>query len=98
LTSLPNPVGSDVEETKAVTNMKKVAAVVAIAGGIAATGAGVATASAESQGAAVESPGVVSGNQIAADLHVPVNVCGNTVDILIAVLNPTFGNTCVNAG
>lgn len=81
-----------------MTNMKKIAAVAAMAGGIAAMGAGVATASAESEGAAVESPGVASGNQIAGDLHVPVNICGNTVDILIAVLNPTFGNTCVNAG
>ncbi|MYV79646.1 DUF320 domain-containing protein, partial [Streptomyces sp. SID1046] len=26
----------------------------------------------------------------------PVNVCGNTVNI-IALLNPAFGNTCVNA-
>ncbi|MEU0934307.1 chaplin [Embleya sp. NPDC005971] len=78
--------------------MKKVAAVAAIAGGIAAMGAGVANASADSQGAAVGSPGVVSGNQIAVPVHIPVNICGNTVDILIGVLNPTFGNTCINAG
>ncbi|CAM5456438.1 Small membrane protein OS=Streptomyces fumanus OX=67302 GN=GCM10018772_46150 PE=4 SV=1 [Streptomyces fumanus] len=28
-------------------------------------------------------------------MHVPVNICGNTVDV-IGVLNPTFGNTCIN--
>jgi hypothetical protein len=78
--------------------MKKVAAVAAVAGGIAAMGAGVANASANSEGAAVESPGVVSGNQIAGQVHVPVNLCGNTANALIAVLNPTFGNTCANVG
>jgi hypothetical protein len=29
-------------------------------------------------------------------VHVPINVCGNTVNV-IALLNPAFGNTCVNA-
>ncbi|MYW43832.1 DUF320 domain-containing protein [Streptomyces sp. SID161] len=28
-------------------------------------------------------------------MHVPINLCGNTVDI-IGLLNPAFGNTCVN--
>lgn len=81
-----------------MTNMKKIAAVAAMAGGIAAMGAGIANASADADGAAVNSPGVVSGNNAEVPVHVPVNVCGNTVDILIAVLNPTFGNVCVNAG
>ena len=35
------------------------------------------------------------------DVHipaqVPVNVCGNAVGV-IGLLNPAFGNTCVNAG
>jgi hypothetical protein len=30
-------------------------------------------------------------------VHVPVNVCGNTVNV-IGLLNPAFGTTCVNAG
>jgi hypothetical protein len=29
-------------------------------------------------------------------VHVPVNACGNTADV-IGLLNPAFGNTCVNA-
>lgn len=28
-------------------------------------------------------------------MHVPVNVCGNTVSV-IGLLNPAFGNTCIN--
>jgi hypothetical protein len=28
-------------------------------------------------------------------VHVPVNVCGNTVSV-IGLLNPAFGNTCIN--
>ncbi|MBZ4324119.1 chaplin [Streptomyces huiliensis] len=49
------------------------------------------------QGAAVGSPGVISGNNVQAPIDVPVNACGNTVDV-VAVANPTFGNTCVNDG
>jgi hypothetical protein len=48
------------------------------------------------QGAAVGSPGVLSGNLVQVPVHVPVNVCGNTVNV-IGLLNPAFGNTCVNA-
>lgn len=55
--------------------------------------ASAANADAGAYGAAVESPGVVSGNVIQVPVHVPVNVCGNTV----GVLNPTVGNTCINA-
>ncbi|WP_327236190.1 chaplin [Streptomyces sp. NBC_01317] len=50
---------------------------------------------AEADGAAVGSPGVLSGNSIQAPLEVPVNICGNTVDP-VGVLNPSFGNTCGN--
>ncbi|GGW18178.1 chaplin [Streptomyces capoamus] len=66
------------------------AAVAAVAGG-----AGVASADAGADAVAANSPGVVSGNVIQVPIHVPINVCGNTVDI-IALLNPAFGNTCVN--
>jgi Small secreted domain (DUF320). len=30
-------------------------------------------------------------------VSVPVNVCGNTVNALIAALNLTFGNVCINS-
>lgn len=43
----------------------------------------------------VGSPGVISGNVIQVPIHVPVNVCGNSVNV-IGLLNPAFGNTCVN--
>ncbi|GAA2449942.1 chaplin [Streptomyces mauvecolor] len=66
------------------------AAAAAIAGG-----AGVASANADAHGAATHSPGVASGNAAQVPVHIPVNVCGNTVTV-IGLLNPVFGNTCVN--
>jgi hypothetical protein len=54
-----------------------------------------AFADAGASGAAVHSPGVLSGNVVQVPVHVPINLCGNTVDI-IALLNPAFGNTCAN--
>ncbi|POX64902.1 chaplin [Streptomyces sp. Ru62] len=66
------------------------AAVAAVAGG-----AGVASADAGAGAVAAKSPGVLSGNVIQVPIHVPINVCGNTVDF-IALLNPAFGNACVN--
>ncbi|WP_416212286.1 chaplin [Nostoc sp. DedSLP03] len=45
---------------------------------------------------AIGSPGVLSGNLVQVPVHVPVNVCGNTVNV-IGLLNPAFGNTCINA-
>ncbi|WSP95606.1 chaplin [Streptomyces sp. NBC_01233] len=55
-----------------------------------------AMADADAAGKAVGSPGVLSGNLLQFPVHVPVNVCGNTVNV-IALLNPSFGNVCVNA-
>ncbi|MEU9403293.1 chaplin ChpH [Streptomyces sp. SID4985] len=75
--------------------IKKVVAAVAATGGLVLAGAGIAAADAGAQGAAVGSPGVLSGNVIQVPVHVPVNVCGNTVNV-IGLLNPAFGNTCVN--
>ncbi|MEV6290066.1 chaplin [Streptomyces sp. NPDC051896] len=66
------------------------AALAAVAGG-----AGAASADSAAQGAAANSPGVLSGNVVQVPVHVPVNVCGNTVDV-IGLLNPAFGNTCNN--
>ncbi|WP_272926149.1 MULTISPECIES: chaplin [unclassified Streptomyces] len=58
--------------------------------------AGVATADSGAQGAATDSPGVISGNAVQVPVHVPVNVCGNTVNV-IGLLNPAFGNSCANS-
>ena len=52
---------------------------------------------ASADGAAVGSPGLISGNGIQLPVDVPVNVCGNTVDV-VGLLNPAAGNTCVNTG
>ncbi|MEU9213775.1 chaplin ChpH [Streptomyces sp. NPDC048415] len=75
--------------------IKKVVAAAAATGGLVLAGAGLAVADAGAQGAAVHSPGVVSGNVVQVPVHVPVNVCGNTVSV-IGLLNPAFGNTCIN--
>ncbi|NEC67294.1 chaplin [Streptomyces sp. SID9727] len=72
----------------------KIAAVAA--GTLMAMGAAApAFADSGAEGAALNSPGVVSGNTIQVPVHIPVNVCGNTIDI-IGLLNPAFGNVCVN--
>ena len=74
----------------------KVAALAA--GTMIAAGGAAAPAFADSgaSGVAAHSPGVLSGNVVQVPVHVPINLCGNTVNI-IALLNPAFGNTCVNA-
>jgi hypothetical protein len=78
-----------------MSRIAKAAALTAAAGAALAAGAGVASANAGAAGAAVGSPGVLSGNLVQVPVHVPVNVCGNTVNV-IGLLNPAFGNTCVN--
>jgi hypothetical protein len=75
--------------------IKKVAAVVVATGGLVLAGAGLATADSGASGAAVGSPGVLSGNVVQVPVHVPVNVCGNTISV-VGLLNPAFGNACVN--
>lgn len=60
------------------------------------TGTGTAVADSGAEGAAVGSPGVVSGNVIQVPIQIPLNVCGDAIDI-IGLLNPTFGNRCVNS-
>ncbi len=80
-----------------MSRISKTAAVVAGTGAVVLGGAGFAAADAGAEAAAVGSPGVVSGNAAQAPVHVPVNFCGNTVNV-IGALNPAFGNTCVNSG
>ncbi|MGW2563521.1 chaplin [Streptomyces sp. NPDC001514] len=57
--------------------------------------AGIASADSGAEGAAAQSPGVLSGNVVQVPVHVPVNACGNTVNV-IGLLNPAIGNACVN--
>jgi hypothetical protein len=70
------------------------------AAGVLATGlvlgaCGVASADANANGVAKNSPGFLSGNLIQVPIHIPVNVCGNSVNV-IGLGNPAIGNTCVN--
>jgi hypothetical protein len=46
-------------------------------------------------GSAAGSPGLIAGNTVQLPVHVPVNVCGNTVNV-VGVLNPAAGNSCAN--
>lgn len=75
----------------------KAAAATAAAGVVLAGGAGIAAADATAEGAAIGSPGVLSGNVVQVPIHIPVNICGNTVNI-VGILNPAFGNVCINDG
>jgi LPXTG-motif cell wall-anchored protein len=65
-----------------------------VAGGVLAS-AGYAQADATAAGGAADSPGVASGNSVQVPVHVPVNVCGNTVNV-VGLLNPALGNSCAN--
>lgn len=65
-------------------------------GSVLASTAGYAYANAEAQGAAVNSAGVGSGNAVQAPVDIPVNACGNTVNV-VGLLNPAMGNNCGNA-
>ncbi|MFI7502073.1 chaplin [Streptomyces sp. NPDC049687] len=70
---------------------------VAAATGVIAAAGGYAHADSGANGTATDSPGIASGNTVQAPVSIPVNVCGNTVDI-IGALNPAFGNSCANKG
>ncbi|MFD4869048.1 chaplin [Streptomyces sp. NPDC058412] len=66
-------------------------------GGLAVAGVGgFAYADADAGGRAEGSPGLLSGNLVQLPVHVPVNVCGNTVSV-VGVLNSAAGNRCANA-
>ncbi|MGA5819110.1 chaplin family protein [Kitasatospora sp. NPDC094028] len=78
-------------------NVAKKGLLTAVAtGSVLASTAGYAYAGAEAQGTATGSPGVASGNSVQVPVEVPVNACGNTVDV-IGALNPAFANRCANA-
>ncbi|MEU1462972.1 chaplin [Streptomyces sp. NPDC005727] len=77
-----------------------VIAVVAASGAMAVAmpvSAAFAADGASADGAATGSPGVISGNAIQVPVHIPLNVCGNTVNV-VGLLNPSAGNACENGG
>ncbi|MHC5908674.1 chaplin, partial [Streptomyces sp. S6] len=69
-------------------------AVVAASGAMAVTMP--AHADSAAGGSTADSPGVASGNTVQLPVHLPVNLCGNTVDV-VGLLNPAMGNKCVNS-
>ncbi|MDT0611318.1 chaplin [Streptomyces lancefieldiae] len=69
----------------------------AAATGVIAAAGGAAHADSGAYGSSSDSPGVLSGNTVQAPVHVPVNICGNTVDV-VGILNPAMGTACVNQG
>ncbi|MET7732393.1 chaplin [Streptomyces sp. NPDC005402] len=78
-----------------MSRIVKAAGVALGTGAVMIGGAGLAMADAGADAAAVHSPGFLSGNVIQVPIHIPVNVCGNTVNV-VGLLNPAFGNHCEN--
>ncbi|MFI1967167.1 chaplin [Streptomyces pathocidini] len=74
---------------------KKAAVVLAATGAALGATVGVASANSGAEGVAAHSPGAISGNVVQVPIHVPVNLCGNTVNV-IAAANMAIGNTCGN--
>lgn len=75
---------------------RKGLATVMLTGGALAM-AGNAHADSNADGGAARSPGLLAGNTVQLPVNVPVNVCGNTVNV-VGLLNPAAGNSCTNAG
>ncbi|OEJ25340.1 hypothetical protein AR457_13575 [Streptomyces agglomeratus] len=78
-----------------MSHIAKAAALIAGTGALLAGSAGLATADSGAHGETVKNPGVISGNAIQVPIHIPINLCGNSVNI-VGLLNPAFGNACAN--
>ncbi|GAA2713377.1 MULTISPECIES: chaplin [Streptomyces] len=77
--------------------MSRIARAAVVTAAVGATLAGVsggAVADSGAKGAAVGSPGVISGNVIQVPIHIPINICGNSIDI-VGLLNAASGNVCI---
>ncbi|MFF9624686.1 chaplin [Streptomyces griseosporeus] len=66
---------------------------IAVAAASGALVAAPAHADSAADGSAVQSPGLIAGNTVQLPVHLPVNLCGNTVDV-VGLLNPAAGNSC----
>ncbi|ARF54675.1 chaplin [Streptomyces gilvosporeus] len=79
-----------------MNTVKKAALVLATAGLAAGAAAGTAFADgSQADGKAVHSPGVLSGNLVQAPVDAPVNVSGNSINV-VGVLNSAFANGSLN--
>jgi small secreted domain DUF320 len=79
-----------------VNSFKKAGVLAAGTAALLAAGTGAASASSDAEAAAVKSSGALSGNIGQSPFHTPANGCGDTANP-VGVLNPAFGNGCVNA-
>ncbi|MFD3585712.1 chaplin [Streptomyces sp. NPDC058683] len=50
---------------------------------------------ANATGSATNSPGLVAGNVIQLPIEIPVNACGDSINV-IGLLNPAAASTCTN--
>jgi len=66
-------------------------------GGATATGGAAVGGGSTAVGSSHGSPGILSGNTIQAPVHVPVNACGDTVNV-VGVGNAAKDNHCHNGG
>lgn len=78
-----------------MSTAKKAAFVIAAAGIAVGATAGSALADSNAGAVAKHSPGFASGNVIQRPVHIPINLCGNSVNFP-GLLNPAIGNTCIN--
>ncbi len=76
-------------------NVKKIAALTGVTGALVVVGAGAAMADSSAHGFAAGSPGILSGNNVQAPIHIPVNVTGNSISV-IGLLDSAFDNQSWN--
>ena len=76
-------------------NIKKIAALTGVTGALVVAGAGAAMADSAAHGFAADSPGILSGNNVQAPIHIPVNVTGNSISV-IGLLDSAFDNQSWN--
>ncbi|MEU7190877.1 chaplin family protein [Streptomyces sp. NPDC045369] len=97
LHQVPGSSSSKVEGPHVQHFVKHSVLVAATATGILAGTAVGAHADSGAAGRTAAAPGVLAGNLLQAPAHVPVNLCGNTVNV-IGLLNPAFANHCASTG
>ncbi|CAL9568614.1 Chaplin-F [Streptomyces sp. enrichment culture] len=78
-----------------MSRIAKGLALTSVAAASVAGGTGVAAADAGAHGTASHSHGGSSGDVVQVPIYAPVNICGNTIDV-VGVLSPSFGNKCKN--
>ncbi|MFB7174148.1 chaplin [Streptomyces sp. NPDC056254] len=83
-------------ERSFVRHSKKNSVLVAVIAALALAGGGSAAADSGAHGSTYESSGFLSGNVIQLPINAPINVCGNTLNV-IGLLNPAFASMCGDA-